>query len=209
MISTTREELFQSITKVLSKEENFLRKSEFLRTEISAMPEAPIDRDLTTLVIPHVRELNSKICLGILSWFVPEEIHFQLLLFLDTCWGPELQEVKEVLLTSRDSALAWLQIQDRWNANDFYGNVLPRTLRQISVKFEHKRLSTKPVKKYTGWCRGHRESSRLNRPDSSKVLPTREEILRIEEESLQKEVELRLKKKLLFKKIEYQLRSSA
>jgi hypothetical protein len=62
--------------------------------------------------------------MGVLHWYFPEEIRCLVNLALSENWGGDFEEIKEVLLTSKETALAYLIIQDRFNEYDFYGNLL-------------------------------------------------------------------------------------
>jgi hypothetical protein len=122
-------------------------------------PKHLADYDLTRLVIP-TRKTKDLIGLAVMSWYMTDEIRFLLQLELNSVWPADSKEVGEVLLTSKKFMLAWLIIQDQWNERDFFGNVLDKRLSRIWNSVTFFRKSRRPVKKYTGWCRGHQENNR-------------------------------------------------
>lgn len=143
-------------------EQKFQRKSESLREQLLDSPtqltEVYQRTDLTRLVI-GTRLLKPKIGLAILHWYFPEEIRCLVHLWLWDNWGGESRELREILLTSKDFALSWLILQDRWNGNDFFGNIVRDTSKfWEGTKFAL--ISRKRVRKYTGYCRGYQESNR-------------------------------------------------
>lgn len=184
MVDRSRDILDREIQKIYHSGD-FERKFEILEAEVSMNPDTPVDdifRDFTDLVIPLCRTLDDKILLAILSWYVPQNLRFQLILWLDQNWGPEQKEVKEVILVSKVWALAWLQIQNRWNANDFFGLLKGGRLKGIVANIAHRRIIHRKAKirRYTGWCRGHRDGTAPIHSNLSRVYPSREEILEIE-----------------------------
>lgn len=124
-----------------------------------AGPTLSFEYDLTRLRIPS-RKAKDLIGLAVSSWYMTDEIRFLLQLELSSVWPAESKEVGEILLTSKEFMLAWLIIQDQWNENDFFGNVLDKRLSRLwnLVTFHRKPRSS--VKKYTGWSRGHQENNR-------------------------------------------------
>jgi hypothetical protein len=137
------------------------RRSEILLQDVSDDPTqylGTLSFDVTTLRTP--RKLKEKITLAIASWYFPEEIGTLVRINLEETWGTERQEVGEVLLASKAFALAWLIIQEDFNEYDFFGNYLsqPR-VKQLLRFLEFKQVSTKKVKRYTGYCRGHRDGT--------------------------------------------------
>jgi hypothetical protein len=121
-------------------------------------PDTTAPLDVTTLRIP--RKLKDKLLLALLSWYVDEVVGFLIRLNLEENWGAELKEVGQIVLTSKEFALAWFIIQDKWNEFDFFGNILcEERVQFISDFLEFKKMSRKKVKKYTGYCRGYRDSN--------------------------------------------------
>lgn len=99
--------------------------------------------------ILKTRKLKDKIVLGIMHWYMPLELKVIVNLWLEENWGPELKEVKEVLLTSKEMALGWILVQEFWNNNDFFGNIacasrLERICRLMSLP---KKRTSQPRKK--------------------------------------------------------------
>lgn len=189
-------------------ESDLPRKIESLRRQVLDSPKQDPGIDLTKLVNSQLRRLNQKVALGILSWYFPEEISFLTRLFLEETWGTDSKEVLEILLTSKDAALAFLQIQDQWGERDFFGNILNRRTLALLGKTSFRRLKTNKVTRYSGYCRGYQESSR---PRSSIDLRWSE----LGEEYRQKvndlvaarEIAFQLRLFQLKEKIEYQVRN--
>lgn len=81
-------------------------------------------------------KLTEKILLGVLHWYFPEELRFTFHLELERIWGSDFKEIREVLLTSKKTALGFLLIQDRWDERAFLGFLNERSLRTfLTVKF--------------------------------------------------------------------------
>jgi hypothetical protein len=110
-------------------------------------------------------KVKEKKLLAIFSWYFPEEIRWLIQFWLSENWGGESKEVKEVLLTSKETALGWLIIQKEFSTRDFYGNILKENTFRIflSRSFDFVSINLrKKVKKYTGYCRGYQDNSRTN-----------------------------------------------
>jgi hypothetical protein len=119
------------------------------------------------------------------SWYFPEEIGVLVRLNLEETWGDERQEVGEALLTSKAFALAWLIIQEDFNENDFFGNYLsPAKVKQLLRFLEFKRVSTKKVERYTGYCRGHRDGT--HRSPTSLPRELQPGVISLEEDQIRK-----------------------
>jgi hypothetical protein len=57
--------------------------------------------------------------------------------------------------------IGYLILQEEWSSSDFFGNVLNvARLRWNSEYVSFAMVSERPVKKYTGYCRGYQESNR-------------------------------------------------
>ena len=85
-------------------------------------------------------------------------------LWLEEHWGGEFKEIKAMLLTSKDTALGYLLVSDRWSSRDFYGNILKennvkRILSSMKIK---RRCNSRPRRKV--WRRGYNDkgSTRLS-----------------------------------------------
>lgn len=148
--------------------------------------------DVTSLRVP--KKLKDKYVLALLSWYLPEEIGILIRLSLEENWGVESAEVGTIVLNSKEFALAWFIIQDRFNENDFFGNYLTEErVAHISKILAFKRESRRRVKRYTGYCRGYRQSNhRGQRPLPPEVqvgvLSYREAELRRQEKELKVQV---------------------
>lgn len=161
MLKLPIEELDRSLR--LLYERRFAKTSEGLRTKLLDSPklsQVQFDRYDWTQLHLNVVKVNHKIALGIMSWYMPEETRILLQFWLQEHWGGEYKEVRDVVLTSKDFALAYLCVQDRWSDRDFFGNVLDKNLQRLWETTTFWLLSQRPVKRYTGYCRGYQESSR-------------------------------------------------
>jgi hypothetical protein len=159
-----------------------------------------LSTDFTRLKL-RLRKLSEKITLAVISWYFPEEIRFLIHLELEETWGAECQEVKEVLLTSRDYALTWLIRCSSWNESDFFGNYLNNSFVRLFRLTQFRNLPTGKVEKYTGYCRGYQNS--INGVPSS--LP-RELLAKASvEEEYQRELFLKQQSLLLLKRIRKEL----
>lgn len=208
MLRMSRENLDSSITKVLAKT-SFGMKDKSLRTVLSASPtQQPYlldEYDNTIIVTP--KKLKDKIVLATLSWYFSEEVGILIRLSLEEHWGAELQEVGTVVLTSKEFCLTWLQIQEDFNEYDFFGNYFSeKQVDRVLQQLDFAKKSHRKVKRYTGYCRGYRESSRQGpRPLPPELLPWTKEK---EEEDL-RQIVRQVKTILLVEKIEAKLRSTS
>jgi hypothetical protein len=67
---------------------------------------------------------------------------------------------KEILLINKELCLAWALWKSGWTESDFFGNVLNvKEVKALLQSVNFFRISRKRVKKYTGYCRGYRESN--------------------------------------------------
>jgi hypothetical protein len=139
------------------------KRAEALRMNLSDSPKQNQllnQYDLTKITLGKFRRLRQKEALALMSWYMPEGVRFLVQLGLREVWGGEYKEVMEVLLTSKDFALTWLLRISNWTERSFFGNVLTQELAQIWESCDFQRISQKKVKRYTGYCRGYRESTR-------------------------------------------------
>lgn len=166
MINLTRQELSRSIEKILSNSKLLETKFQSLGMLVSESPKQIIwSSDFTDLRFSS-KKRKDLIILSILSWFISEEIGFLLRLSLSQNWKGQNSEVKEVLLSSKDFCLSWLQIQTEFNENDFFGNYLTKKrLDNLSFQLYFRKFSNRKVEKYTGYCRGFRNSNTRRRND--------------------------------------------
>lgn len=185
--------------------QNLSKWTESLRTKLLDSPTQYSEFskiDFTRLKLNRFLKVRQKIGLAVMSWYMPKEIQVLLQLELREYWGADYLEVMEVLLTSKQFCLTWVLRCSRWNENDFFGNVLNRTLATIWRSTDFVKLSEKPVKRYTGYCRGYQESSRRApsplRPDLGRKI----RIPISEEEEQQKKIEQEIKLQELLRKVE-------
>lgn len=166
MISLTRQELNRSIENILSNSKLLETKFQSLGMLVSDSPKQEHwSFDFTDLRI-STKKRKDLIILSILSWYVSEEIAFLLRLSLSQNWKGQNSEVKEILLTSKECCLSWLQIQTEFNERDFFGNLLTKKkLNSLAFQLSFRKLSTRKVERYTGYCRGYRNSNTRRRND--------------------------------------------
>lgn len=168
-------------------------------------PDTTSPIDVTQLRVP--RKFKDKLILALLSWYVDEVIGFLIRLSLEENWGREFEEVGQVVLTSKEFALAWFIIQDRFNENDFFGNYLCEArVKNILNILDFQKLSRKKVKRYSGYCRGYRDSNH----QGQKPLPGDVQPGTISTQELEVELyEREMRKYYLFHRITTFLESSA
>lgn len=173
---------------------NFTEKIKSLSTHLSDSPNTIFRYyryDFNTLRTKRKLKLNEKILIGVLHWYFPIELRFIFNLWLEESWGADHKEIKEVILISKEMALGYLLVQDRWNNHDFFGNILCKSQSGLLDLFNFKLTkNTEKVPKYTGYCRGYRESGKrtLHQPEKAivKKLLTVEEIWEREQEEQRK-----------------------
>lgn len=142
------------------------------------------DLEPNGLNYPKNLKLNEKILLGVIHWYMPEELRVLTNLWLSKSWGGEFEEVRDVLLHSKDYALTYLLVSDRWNERDFFGNVLKENNLKNILRFYVRKIKKSPVKRKV-WRRGYQDHGSL-RPqhlpepvfDYRKLLSVEELILR-------------------------------
>jgi hypothetical protein len=161
-------------------------KPESLRQLLSDSPSQELEYllknfDLTKLVI-RSRKRQDLIRIAILSWYFPEEIRILVQLQLQDTWKTDDSNVeKEILLSSKELCLAWIITESGWTRQSFFGNILNRNVVQRLVNsLTFFRISQKKVKRYTGYCRGYRESNR----GAPRSFPPELEVWVLDEEEL-------------------------
>jgi hypothetical protein len=144
---------------VLSAKERSKVLSRVLSVSPTQESEFPITKfDWTHLCVP--RKLKDKLILALLSWYMVEEIGDLVRLDLEENWGADSEEVGAIVLTSKEYCLSWFIIQKEFDSFEFFGNYLSEArVSTILKQLQFHRLSAKKVKRYTGYCRGHRESN--------------------------------------------------
>jgi len=174
--------------------DNFRKKCSVLGNYVSDSPTQYPDTtsplDVTRLRVP--RKLKNKLILALLSWYVNDVVGFLIRINLEENWGEQLKEVGQIVLTSKEFALTWFIIQDEFNENDFFGNYLceARVL-DILNSLEFQKMSRKKVKKYTGYCRGYRDSNhRAQKPLPLDVQPGTISISELEAERFEQEMKM-------------------
>lgn len=157
MISSTLDDLNQGIEKYYLK--HFSSKMKKLHTLLLVESDTETcSYDFTKFRIPELT-LDEKISLGVISWFTPETIRWTLQFWIIENWGGEYKEVKDIILTSKNLALGYLIVQNRFSSSDFFGNILRKLSKKInSNSFDFQKEKTGKVEKYTGYCRGYGET---------------------------------------------------
>jgi hypothetical protein len=93
---------------------------------------------------------------------MPDEVRviLQLQLMEHKHWDVVDFDLGEILLSSKSYALGFVLVQEWWNESDFFGNVLDRELTRTWNLVDFPKISTRKIRKYTGYCRGYQDSSR-------------------------------------------------
>lgn len=137
------------------------RKTILLSTKVSMNPTLQLEKgwELNHFNFKRHLKLKEKLILGILLWYLPDEIRVLGQLELERIWGGERKEWKAMLTTSKLVALGLLLEQDAFNDNDLWGNILTeKFLRRILLCFpddlKKKRRRAHPPQRR----RGHRDS---------------------------------------------------
>lgn len=187
MLNKTLEVLDLEIRKFLPVK--FREKSISLSGILRDDPKLPDPWFDTTSLANLPRRKTDLIVLALLSWYCSEEIGFLLRLQIEEEWrDKDSEEVKDVVLNSKEYCLAYLILQDRWGDRDFFGNILTKKrLERIWYRLSFKKVSHKRVKKYTGWCRGHPEGH--HRRKSFPLELSSEEVFQIEEQERLRKLE--------------------
>lgn len=141
----------------------FSKRSEDLRAGVSDNPKQYLNTTDFTAFRLRTRKESQLLGLAILSWYMPEEIGLLLQLQLEELSGSNnFKEAKILILTSKDYCLAWILLQKQWSLDSLFGNILDRKLARVWDSTEFLRIKTGKVQKYTGYCRGYRNSSHLS-----------------------------------------------
>jgi len=129
--------------------------------------------------------LRDKLFLGVLVWYIPDEIRVLAQLWLEEHWGGERKEWIAVLTTSKLTALGLLLVQDELGDNDVWGNYLTeRYFKLLIAKFPKTLKRQRPKARALVRRRGHRDSAGgreyhgPNRIDFSKIISEEEVFLR-------------------------------
>lgn len=111
--------------------------------------------------------LTEKILLGVFQWYMPKELGVLTNLWLEEHWGGEFKEIKAVLLNSKDTALGYLLVSDRWSTRDFYGNILKENnVKRILLSMKvRRRNKSRPKRKV--WRRGYNDKGSTRLPHDS------------------------------------------
>lgn len=118
--------------------------------------------DVTKIIIKE-RTRQGLQRLAILSWYFPEEIRIIFQLSLEEHWFEidRYNVEKEILLSSKPVALAWVLKESGWSEWTFFGNILNMKACQKALsRLAFVKVSRRRVRKYTGYSRGYPESNR-------------------------------------------------
>lgn len=140
-------------------------KCDALTNLVSDSPTLESGLMISDFKIP-IRTLKEKILLGIIHWYFPVEIRFTVNLWLEENWGADFEEVKFIILTSKELALGYLLVQEKMDEHQFYGNFLTNEnllkIYQLSFKRKDKRKVVKPE-----FRRGYRDKGSMRLPHIS------------------------------------------
>lgn len=158
--------------------------------------------DLTRLNLKFQKDREFQ-TLALVSWYLPDEIRFLVQMELSETWKASQNEVKEILLTSKDYALTWFMRFSRWTESDFFGNILNKSFVRIFNLTEFRVKSRKKVPRYTGYCRGYQDTNRgapssLSREHWAKRSYLEEEQARLERELRLKSLIQQVEEELLY-----------
>jgi hypothetical protein len=194
MMDIKLSELDLQIQRLYSK--NWRGKPESLRQILSDSPTQNLEYlitkfDLTKIVIKSRKRQDFQ-RLAILSWYFPEEVRILVQLQLQDSWkADDFNVEKEILLSSKELCLAWIISESGWTESTFFGNVLnKRQVERIVNYLNFYKISSRKVKRYTGYCRGYRESTR----GAPRSFPPELEVWVLDEEELLKKRLSRQKK---------------
>lgn len=92
----------------------------------------------TNAVFFKGKKLKEKILLGLVSWYLPEEVGFLIRFWLEENWGSEKKEWCRIIGTSKLYALTLILIQDEYSNRDFFGNIaskqyIERSISKVSI----------------------------------------------------------------------------
>lgn len=198
------EELSRKCSETLNSSK-IIEKCEFLRKSVVVGPKSYERPFELKIVNKRLSKLNDKILLGVLHWYLPKEISVLMNLWLEENWGGEFLEVKTAVLTSKKSALGYLLVNDRWNENDFLGNILKEKRVESILSGFHIFWYENPHPKRTVRRRGYNDKGSLNPPHLSKIYDYRK--FRTVYELELEETKLNAKIENLFKLIDNRLRA--
>lgn len=126
------------------------------------------------------KKFPEKVLLGLLQYYVAEELRPLINLWLEDHWGAEALEMKAMLLSSKETALGAILVQDFWSARDFYGNVLKiSNMKFLQTSFVRKRSTLRPKK--AAYRRGYRDHGSMRLPHESEPSYPEEKLLSVEE----------------------------
>lgn len=92
---------------------------------------------------------RDKFVLAIFMWYMPEWASFLLKIQLEEEWTDDKSELASAMLTSKELMLSTLQIQEFYNGNDLFGNILNikgTTLKKIGRYFRIRKPDSRPPK---------------------------------------------------------------
>lgn len=125
-------------------------------------------------------KLEDLICLGLLSWFIPNEIGIYLRLDLEEKQKhlhPEDRILLQQFLKSKSESLIFLQETSLWHSREFFGNILRRNLNRF-LKLSPLMRKIKSVQRKRGYDdHGSRVPSHRWKPRHSDILTEKQNLL--------------------------------
>lgn len=184
--STSLKELDLRFDELIKKEGT--EELNLLTVEVSMSPTLRKGAELNFFRFRGSLTLREKLFLGIIFWYIPDEIRVLAQIELERIWGGERREWLAVLNTSKVTALGLLLVQDELGDNDVWGNYLKeKFFKRLFSKFPKKlwylRKKARPLVRRRGHrdSTGGREYHGPNRLDFNKVITEEEYLLKEEE----------------------------
>lgn len=145
----------------------------------------------------NAKTIREKILLGIYQWFTEPELRCLINLWLEENWGGESIEIVKVLNNSKDTALGYLLVSDKWNDRDFFGNFLKNEnfifFKWSSLKRRNHSAPRRKIRR-----RGYDDKGTLpSKTNPEPIFKDYKKILSVQEQ-MNREVELQLKITLLY-----------
>lgn len=118
----------------------------FLRTPVFDSPTRPIDPETVHIIYPKNYRLIRSLC--IISWYLPEMLHWRVLLDLSSKtfshFNRKQQLEIQLLLSSKENMVTYLYRTKRYTGSQLFGNILGNDLRELeeTLKFIRKKYRT-------------------------------------------------------------------
>lgn len=154
---TQLEEFFSRWSQNSPVREKFI----LLSTKVSMNPTLQLEKgwELNHFRFKGHLKLKEKLILGVILWYLPDEIRVLGQLELERIWGGERKEWLAMLINSKLLALGLLLEQDAYNDNDLWGNLLTESfLSRILLRFPVDLKKKRSRAQLPQRRRGHRDS---------------------------------------------------